>query len=46
MHEMAHLLTRRHDVRFVALMDRVMPEWRVVRDRLNRLPVGYVGSEA
>lgn len=41
-HEMAHLLEPSHNRRFVGVMDRVMPEWRDVRARLNRLPIGYV----
>jgi len=28
-----------HSTRFVALMDRLMPQWRACRDELNRLPV-------
>lgn len=38
-HEMAHILEPTHNERFVALMDRLMPQWRVRRDELNRLPV-------
>ena len=40
-HEMVHLLERTHGARFVARMDRVMPDWRERRDLLNRLPVGH-----
>ena len=38
-HELVHLLEPTHNARFVALMDRVMPEWRFHRQALNRLPV-------
>jgi predicted metal-dependent hydrolase len=38
-HELAHLIEPTHNARFVALMDRFMPQWRVHRDVLNRLPV-------
>ncbi len=38
-HELAHILEPTHNVRFLALMDRFMPQWRVRRDLLNRLPV-------
>ena len=38
-HEMVHLLEPTHNPRFVALMDRFLPTWRVLRERLNRLPV-------
>ena len=41
-HEMAHLLERTHNDRFVALMDKFMPKWRFHRDELNRLPVSHV----
>jgi predicted metal-dependent hydrolase len=37
-HEMVHLLERRHNARFHALMDHYLPGWRQHRDRLNRLP--------
>lgn len=40
-HEMVHLLARRHDERFRELMDGVMPHWETVRDELNQAPLGY-----
>ena len=40
-HEMMHLLERRHNARFVALMDTWLPKWRFVKEELNRLPVGH-----
>ena len=40
-HEMAHLLERRHNLRFVALLDAWLPKWRLIKETLNRLPVGY-----
>jgi len=40
-HEMVHLLEPTHNARFVALMDRFMPNWRHHRDRLNELPVRH-----
>lgn len=40
-HEMVHLLERRHNDRFRALMDKAMPQWRLHRDELNRLPLGH-----
>lgn len=41
-HEMVHFFERRHNARFVALMDHFLPQWRVYRDELNRLPVSHV----
>lgn len=40
-HEMAHVLERSHGPRFVALMDRYLPNWRTFKARLNRLPVRH-----
>jgi len=33
--EMAHLLERRHDARFIKLMDGLMPTWRSIKVELN-----------
>jgi predicted metal-dependent hydrolase len=38
-HEMAHLLEPTHNARFKAIMDRLIPQWRVRRRQLNQLPV-------
>jgi predicted metal-dependent hydrolase len=35
-HEMVHLLERRHRARFRALMDRSLPDWRAVREELRQ----------
>jgi hypothetical protein len=35
-HEMVHLLEPTHNARFVALMDRFLPQWRFLRVQLNR----------
>jgi len=40
-HEMVHLLERRHNDRFRAHMDRFLPGWRLQRDELNRAPLGH-----
>jgi predicted metal-dependent hydrolase len=40
-HEMIHLLEPTHNAYFVALMDRFMPRWQFLRQRLNRLPVRH-----
>lgn len=39
LHEMAHLVSPRHDDVFMALLDRHMPGWRQVRFDLNVLPL-------
>jgi len=40
-HELAHLLERKHNDRFIAIMDRCMPKWRSVRDLLNSAPLAH-----
>jgi hypothetical protein len=39
-HELVHLLERRHNQRFIAYMDQFLPTWRLARAELNRLPLG------
>ena len=38
-HELAHLVERNHSDRFIGLVDRWMPRWRLVRDELNAEPL-------
>jgi predicted metal-dependent hydrolase len=40
-HEMVHLIERTHNARFVALMERYLPNWKVCRQMLNQLPVRH-----
>ena len=40
-HELTHLLEPSHNRRFIALMDRFLPKWRMYRDELNALPVRH-----
>ncbi|MBE2254341.1 MAG: M48 family metallopeptidase [Myxococcus sp.] len=41
-HELVHLVTRRHDERFFSLMDRHLPSWRARRELLNSAPLPHV----
>lgn len=41
MHELAHLLAKHHDDRFVAIMDKHLPRWRALREELNCLPLAH-----
>jgi predicted metal-dependent hydrolase len=41
-HEMVHLLERNHNERFIAYMDKFLPEWKQLKNDLNRLPVSHV----
>lgn len=40
-HELAHLIEPNHGAKFVELMDRFLPKWRIYREQLNRLPVSH-----
>lgn len=40
-HELVHLLERRHSERFKALLDAHMPQWPRYRDMLNNLPLAH-----
>jgi predicted metal-dependent hydrolase len=40
-HELAHLLERKHNDRFVALMNRHLPSWRLLRQKLNSEPLAH-----
>ena len=40
-HELSHLLERRHNDRFTALMDAHVPQWRQYREMLNSLPLAH-----
>ena len=40
-HELAHLLERHHNDRFVALMEKHLPQWRLHRAALNAAPLTH-----
>lgn len=40
-HEMVHLLERRHNDQFKAYMNRFMPQWRMHRATLNQMPLRH-----
>jgi predicted metal-dependent hydrolase len=40
-HELVHLHEPTHNARFLALMERFLPNWRFRREQLNRLPVRH-----
>lgn len=41
-HEMVHLLERKHGERFVACMNKFLPNWKSYKEDLNRLPTIYL----
>jgi predicted metal-dependent hydrolase len=40
-HEMAHLVVRRHDARFVSLVGQCLPNWAPLRQTLNGSPLSH-----
>jgi len=40
-HEMVHLLERKHNERFIELIDHFLPQWRQYREELNRAPLSH-----
>jgi len=40
-HELVHLLERKHNEHFLSLMDKFMPQWRLHREALNKSPLGH-----
>jgi predicted metal-dependent hydrolase len=44
-HEIVHLLERHHNERFMELMTKFMPKWRLYRAELNRAPLGHADWE-
>ena len=40
-HEMVHLIERRHNDRFRELMDEHLPQWRLYQDELNSAPLAH-----
>jgi predicted metal-dependent hydrolase len=41
MHEMVHLLERHHNERFLYYMETYLPNWKQLKDELNKLPVSH-----
>ncbi len=40
-HELLHIIEKKHDVRFVALMTKYLPKWRSTKEELNRFILSY-----
>lgn len=40
-HELVHLLERHHNDRFVTIMDKHLPRWRLLRAELNAAPLAH-----
>lgn len=44
-HEMVHLLVRKHNAIFYNNMDKYLPQWRSIKDELNRRPARNADGE-
>ena len=42
LHELVHLVEKRHNERFVLLMDKYMPMWREIKTTLNGQTLDYI----
>jgi predicted metal-dependent hydrolase len=42
LHELVHLVEKKHDERFVVLMDTFMPMWREIKATLNGQTLDYM----
>lgn len=40
-HELAHFVERHHSDRFISIMDKHLPQWRLHRDELNSAPLAH-----
>ena len=40
-HELAHMLERTHNEKFIAIMDNFLPEWKHLKNELNKLPISH-----
>jgi predicted metal-dependent hydrolase len=40
-HEMVHLLERNHNDKFITYMNLFLPEWKELKNELNKLPVNH-----
>lgn len=40
-HELLHLIERKHNDIFISYLDKYLPNWKFLRDELNKLPVSH-----
>ena len=40
-HELIHLIEKKHNKEFIRLMDKFMPNWRNHQDELNNLAISF-----
>jgi predicted metal-dependent hydrolase len=41
-HEMIHLLERHHNERYLAYLEKFLPNWKFLKNELNRMPASHV----
>jgi len=41
-HEMVHLLERKHNDNFISYMNKFLPRWKKIKEQLNQLPLSHV----
>ena len=41
-HELAHMLERTHNEKFIVMMDNFLPEWKQLKNELNKLPISHL----
>lgn len=41
-HELVHLLEKKHNKNFINYMDKFLPDWRITKDELNGLILDYI----
>jgi len=41
-HELAHMLERTHNEKFIAIMGNLLPEWKHLKNELNKLPISHL----
>jgi predicted metal-dependent hydrolase len=46
LHEMIHLIVRRHNEYFISYLDNNMSNWRQIRQELNNLPISEIPEKA
>jgi hypothetical protein len=40
-HEIVHLLERKHNEKFINYMNKFLPQWRIYKEELNRFPLNH-----
>ncbi len=44
-HEMVHIIERHHNDKFMALMSKYLPKWKLLKNELNNTPVSHIDWE-